>query len=206
MSNNFAALIWFPCDCCSASSTKACSMSSSEVPPSGMERGGKRRFDPPSTESIVPVPDELASIAVGALPAVPLRPLATANGKSSSRRTRFHRRRRAPSRSAAPAGHGKRQIVRLQQRAILEKHRALQRILQLAHISRPAVIQQQPPRLLVQPLHILAKLPVVMLHEEIDERRQVFFSLAQRRKKNRNNGQPVIQILTKMAFTHSALE
>jgi len=38
------ALIWLPCDCCSASSTSACSTSSSEVPPSGIDSAGKRRF------------------------------------------------------------------------------------------------------------------------------------------------------------------
>src|SRR5438034_3882714 len=48
-------------------------------------------------------------------------------------------------------------------------------------------------RFFVQPLHVPPELPVVVAHEEIHQRGHVLFPFPQRRKKNGNDGQPVIQ-------------
>ena len=47
---------------------------------------------------------------------------------------------------------------------------------------------------------------IVTLDEEVHQRHDVFFAVAQRRDKNRNNGQPVIKILTKLAIAHRSFE
>src|SRR5207244_13005826 len=57
-----------------------------------------------------------------------------------------------------------------------------------------------------QPLHVPPELPVVVAHEEIHQRGHVLFPFPQRRKKNGNDGQPVIQVLPKMTLAYRALQ
>src|SRR5208283_3998442 len=109
-------------------------------------------------------------------------------------------------RSAPATRHGKRQVLRPQLIALLQNHRAFQRILQLAHIPRPVVIQQQPSRLLVRALHVLAKLLVVVRQEKLHQRQNIFLAFPQRRQINRNNRQPVIEVLAETPLPHFFLE
>ena len=50
--------------------------------------------------------------------------------------------------------------------------------------------------------HRLLESPVVAVDEEVDQRQNVFFAVAQRRNKNGNDRQPVIEILAELLFAH----
>src|SRR5208283_350217 len=109
--------------------------------------------------------------------------------------------------AAAPAaGHGERQVLRPQLVAFFQNHGAFQRVLQLAHITRPVVIQQQPARLLARALHIFAELLVVVRQEKLHQRRDVFLALPQRRQVNGDDCQPVVQILAEAPLPYFLLQ
>ena len=56
------------------------------------------------------------------------------------------------------------------------------------------------------PFTILAELPVVASDEVFHQRQNVFLAFAQRRQKNRDDGQTVIKVLAELVVAHRALQ
>ena len=76
---------------------------------------------------------------------------------------------------------------------LFQDHRPLDRVLQFANVAGPVIFQHQFAGFFGDAGDVLAKLAVVALDEKFDQRKDVFFALAQRRKKNRDDRQPVVQ-------------
>ena len=83
-----------------------------------------------------------------------------------------------------------------------QHHRALDRILQLAHVAGPVVRDQQLHRVGREAVDRLGVLLRIALEEELRERRNVAPAIAQRRHLERDHVQPVIQIFAEPAFRH----
>ena len=83
--------------------------------------------------------------------------------------------------------------------AVAQDHRPLDVVLQLADVARPVVLAQQPHRLGVDPADLAAVLLGVALQEELDQRRDVLAALAQGRQVDRDDVEPVVQVLAEPA-------
>ncbi len=79
--------------------------------------------------------------------------------------------------------------------AIRQDRRAFHGVLQLPHVSRPAIIQQALPRVLRELQSRLGKLPAELLQKVICQQQYVILALTQRRNRHRHRGNPEIQVL-----------
>ena len=98
---------------------------------------------------------------------------------------RGRRRRGAEQRDRAACNHGARR----------EHHGALDRVLELAHVARPVVLLQRLHHLVVHLLDVLAGPLRVLFDEVIDQHGDVFAPLAQRQNLNRDDVQPIVEVL-----------
>src|SRR5580698_1993953 len=79
------------------------------------------------------------------------------------------------------------------------KHQAaLQRIFEFAHVARPVIALDRSQRFAAQPCRP-AESRTVHLQKLIRHHRNIFFVLAQRRKLDRHNAQPIVQIFAKLS-------
>src|SRR4029453_9264447 len=83
-------------------------------------------------------------------------------------------------------------------------HGALQRVAELADIAGPVVRDQEAQRSLVHPADLPLVLAVELLHEGLDEERDVLAPGAQRGQGEREDVEPVVQILAKAAVLEAA--
>src|SRR5208282_3181109 len=104
--------------------------------------------------------------------------------------------------AAARFAHGKRQIHRPQERLIFQDHAPLDGVLQLANIARPVVSKNKTAGVFGDATNRLLESAVVALNEKVHQWKDVFLALSQWRNEDRNDGQPVIEILTKLAVAH----
>ena len=108
--------------------------------------------------------------------------------------------------AAAGFADGERQIHRAQERLFFENHSALDGVLELAHIARPVVAENQMARFVGDAANRFAEAAIVAFDEEVDERKDVFLAIAQRRNEDRDDGEAVVQILAELAFAHCFFE
>ena len=80
-----------------------------------------------------------------------------------------------------------------------QHHRALDDVLQLADVARPAVVHQQVERLRLELDAGLAVLRAVLLEEVLRQRRNVVLALPQRRQVDVDDVQPVVEVLAEPA-------
>src|SRR5262245_36898018 len=90
--------------------------------------------------------------------------------------------------------HRARQRLQLDHRATRQRDRALDRILELADVARETVGEQPLERLGGDPLDLLAELARVPLEEVVDEQREVVLALAQRRQRDLDHVEPVVEV------------
>ena len=96
------------------------------------------------------------------------------------------------------------QIRRGHARALRERGRRLDRVLELAHVARPAVRDQPLERLRLEPDHLGAARRA--LQEVAGEHGHVLGSLAQRRQRERHHAQAIEEIRAEAAGGHLAGE
>ena len=104
-------------------------------------------------------------------------------------------------RGVAASGGGRREIgqgVQVQHVAAREHDRALDDVLELAHVARPLVSEQPPHRLGRDILDALARLAGVTPQERANQQRDVVDALAQRRQRHREDVEPVVEILAEL--------
>src|SRR5262245_33360273 len=92
------------------------------------------------------------------------------------------------------------QVFGLYARAFRQKHRALDGVLQFAHVARPAVRKHTLVGGLRKPLQRAVVLLLELLEEVVGEQLQVFGSLAQRRDVDRDRRDPVEEVFAHHAF------
>ena len=107
-----------------------------------------------------------------------------------------HRRRRIV---LLGVGQRRRQVRRLDQVAAGEDRRPLDHVAQLADVARPGVVLEQAHGVLVDALDRLAVARVELVQEGLDEERDVFLALAQRRQLDGEDVQAVVEILAQLA-------
>src|SRR5580698_5073469 len=81
-----------------------------------------------------------------------------------------------------------------------QRTRALDNVLQLAHVARPVVVEQNLHRVSRNALYWLTRVRGKTRNEKIDEFRDVFLALAQRRNDNGHDVQAIVKILAKRAL------
>src|SRR5208337_4820450 len=102
--------------------------------------------------------------------------------------------------------HCERQIFRIELFVLSQNHGALDCVLQLAHIARPVVLQNQLAALLGDAFHVLAELAVIAPDEILHQRQNVFFAFAQWRQKNGDDCQTVVKVLAEGIVSHRAFQ
>ena len=107
----------------------------------------------------------------------------------------------ARSAGGAPSGAIGRQSAR-DHPVLARDHRALDDVAQLAHIARPGVLAEQLERRLVDAAHLPLVLLVELGHERLREERDVLGAPAQRRERDRQHVDPVVEILPERAVLH----
>jgi hypothetical protein len=80
-------------------------------------------------------------------------------------------------------------------RRIAEDRRALYDVIQFADVARPSIASQRVQAAVIDISDLLAMLLVRLLNEVLNQQGQVFDTLSERRKMNRKNLQPKVQIL-----------
>ncbi len=91
-----------------------------------------------------------------------------------------------------------RQVVRGDRLLGKQYREPLEQIRQFAHVARPRIARQAVHGLLVQ-FDVPARHLFLALHEMLDQHRQIFEPLAQRRHLHREHVQPIEQVLTESA-------
>jgi hypothetical protein len=77
-------------------------------------------------------------------------------------------------------------------------HRSLDRVLQLPHVTRPAVREYPIPGRVIKACHLLVVLPRVSHEKLVRQLFDVPHSLAERWQMDRDDGQPIVEILAKL--------
>src|SRR5215467_657393 len=108
--------------------------------------------------------------------------------------------------AAGGFSNGKGHVDRAQDGFVLENHGAFDRVLEFANIARPIMSEQKASSLRSDAANRFLELAVVPVNEEVDERKNVFRPLAQRRDEDRNDREAVIKVLAKVAFAHGFFE
>ena len=85
-----------------------------------------------------------------------------------------------------------------------QHHRALDHVLELAHVARPVVVHQQVERFRRELEFGTRVLLAVLLEEVLHQQRDVVLALAQRRQLDRDDVQPVEQVLAEASVFHLA--
>ena len=111
----------------------------------------------------------------------------------------------APATSAGCSTRG-RERLEPEHRLPRQRHRALDHVLELADVAREAVRHQPIHHLVAGPLDRLAELARILLDEVIDEQRDVLAPLVQRRHRDLDHVQPVVEILAEAPGRHLVLQ
>src|SRR5208282_2931655 len=74
---------------------------------------------------------------------------------------------------------------------LFQNHGAFHSVLQFTNVSRPVVGEQQVASLLCDTAQALPKPKIVTLDEEVDERKNVFLAVPQRRNKDGDDAETV---------------
>src|SRR5206468_2545138 len=88
-------------------------------------------------------------------------------------------------------------------RAGAENHRALQNVLQLAHVSRPRIALQPLHRFATDVLDAPADPHGELGDEELCQQRNITRALAQRGKMQREHVQSIVEILTERSLAYA---
>src|SRR5262245_17381743 len=106
---------------------------------------------------------------------------------------------RANLRGLVGQGDVERQIVELDDRPLRQDHAALDHVLELAHVARPAVGLERRQRFGRRPLDPLVEAAIVTANEVIDEERHVLDPLPEWRDDDRHDVEPLVQIVAEGA-------
>ncbi len=106
----------------------------------------------------------------------------------------------------AALAHDGRQVLRLDQRVFGQHNRALNHVLQLAHVARPAIAQERLARRLVKPADLFSGLARDAGQKVLRQIENVLRSIAQRRQVNLHAVQAVVEILAEGAVAETRLE
>ncbi len=116
--------------------------------------------------------------------------------------------RRSISRSVTDSPIGSRSsdrqpgVAERQRRAAREDHRALDHVLQLAHVARPVVGLQQTHDVGRNVVDALAQRAAEAIDQVADQRRNVAAPLAERRQRDRKHVQAVVEVAAEPAAAH----
>ena len=91
------------------------------------------------------------------------------------------------------------EVGRLDQRALRHQHRALDRVIELADVAGPAVLEQHLHRAALEPGEALPVALRVLAEEVLREQRQILAAIAQRRQPDLDRVQPEQQVLPEPA-------
>ena len=89
---------------------------------------------------------------------------------------------------------------------VADRHQPLDQVLELADVARPPVLLQHRHRRVGDALDLLPEPRVVALQEELGELRDVLGALAQRRQLDRDDVDPVVEVLAEAPFLDRLLE
>src|ERR1700679_263728 len=92
------------------------------------------------------------------------------------------------------------------QRLRVQDKDALDEITQFANIARPVVLLQRGERILGHLDMRTAILRAELLQKLLDEKRNIFLAIAQRRNEERNHIQPIEEVFTKVTASNLLLE
>src|SRR5436309_5996313 len=95
-------------------------------------------------------------------------------------------------------GQDRRQVLRLDERPLGDDGRSLDHVAKLADVARPCVLLEHAHRLLFDAGDRTLVAPVELVDERLDEQRQIFLALAQRRQPHREDIQTVIQVFAQL--------
>src|SRR5437870_3953178 len=90
--------------------------------------------------------------------------------------------------------------------ALAENRRALERVPQLAHVAGPVVLQKRILRVAGQAGRRTAERTADLLEKRLAQRKDVRPALAQRRERDVEYLEPVIQVFAKVAALHGLLQ
>src|SRR5262249_21861430 len=111
-----------------------------------------------------------------------------------------------------PAGHPRtggsrdRKMFGGQLLALRQQHGALDGVTKLTDVARLRVRLQETHRVSAHRPDAFPEFRVVCVHEVVDERRDVVGARAQRRQRDRQHVQAIVQVLAEAAFLHLVLE
>ena len=91
------------------------------------------------------------------------------------------------------------EIGRLDQRALRHQHRALDRVIELADVAGPGVLEQHLHRAALEAGEPLAVALRVLAEEVLRQQRQILAAVAQRRQPDLDRVQPEEQVLAEPA-------
>ena len=92
-----------------------------------------------------------------------------------------------------------RQVLRLDELAARQNRGALDDVAQLAHVARPVVELEHPHRLGRDRLDVASVARVELVEERLDDERQIVLAIAQRRQLDREDVEPVVEIVAQLA-------
>ena len=90
--------------------------------------------------------------------------------------------------------------------AVAHEHGSLDRVLELANVARPVIRREHVDRRRRDAPDALAVFARVLLDEVIGEQHDVRLPLAQRRREDGEDGQPVVQVGAEPPFLHQRFE
>ena len=164
-------------------------------------KGTRREGDIPLR--VVDRGDDLGALLVGQ--ALVQRARAVAPGDAGPR-ARRGRRRRCGRRRRGTGPPAELQVGGGQLGAARQDHRALDDVLELAHVARPGIRRQRRQRARVDAAHALADGLRVLLDEVLAQHGDVAGPIAQRRQRDRKDVEAVVEILAELAGGDLLLE
>ncbi len=106
----------------------------------------------------------------------------------------------------SPEDVGRREVLGLEHGPLPHDEGVLHHVLQLAHVARIIVGQEDPKGLGSDLAHGPVAPPAEALQSTLDQQRNVLLALGQGRYVDGDDSQPVVEILPEPAFPHQALD
>jgi hypothetical protein len=97
--------------------------------------------------------------------------------------------------TAAPGRHPEREVIARDRASIAQDHGALDRVPELPDVARPGVATQRVSRFGVDAVRGAAQRPTKLLDERIDQDREIAGALAERRERDVEHREPVVEVL-----------
>src|SRR5437899_260655 len=98
------------------------------------------------------------------------------------------------------------EVGNLELRTMRQQERALDDVLELAHVARPAMTRERTARFGADPLRRQPHRASASDHEGLGERQDLPRSLAQRRHTERDSAEPEVEVLAKSTVPDLILE